>query len=45
MSNSVISIILFILGIIDLLIGKSVESSIFLSVGWLVIALENLRHD
>jgi len=45
MSNSVISIILFTLGIIDLLIGKSVESSIFLSVGWLVIALENLRHD
>jgi hypothetical protein len=45
MSNSAISMVLFALGIIDLLIGKSIESSIFLSSGWLVLALENLKHE
>ena len=45
MSNKVISFILFGLGIIDILTGKSIESSIFLSTGWLVLALENLKYE
>lgn len=41
MSNGVITFILFSLSVVMALLGKSIESSLYLCTGWVIYAMGN----